>query len=68
MQKVLIRYKISELQNGDVACTQKYKQFHHVKKNTNKYGKVLKKNSGIRDVKKGLKQVVDIHCSALLDP
>ena len=43
-------------------------QFHYVKKNANKYGKVLKKISEIRDGEKGLKQVGDVQCSALLYP
>ena len=43
--------------------------FHYVKKNANEYGKtVLKKNSAIRDGKKGLEQDADVQCSVLLYP
>ena len=51
VQKGLIWYETGELQNRDAACTQKYKQFHYIKRMQTST-KVFKKSSTIRDAKK----------------
>ena len=55
LSMALVMYRIQHLFRHQTKCTLQVM-----------YGKVLKKNSGSKDVKKGVKQVADIQRSALL--
>ena len=65
--KMVSPYDTGELQNCDAACTN-YEQFHYVKSMQRSMRKSFKEKQRKQGCQKGLKQVADIHCIALLHP